>query len=91
MATECMILIANTQACKPHCVASSIREALPWGRAKQWVQEHVDAAFDAASELSAADMLHHLRQAGGYAAARVQRAGREMASHLPRNGCAPGS
>lgn len=83
--------VAQPQACKPHCVASSIREALPWGRAKQWVRDHMDAAFDAASELSAADMLHHLRQAGGYAAARVHRAAREMVSHLPRIGRIAGS
>jgi hypothetical protein len=76
-------LWALLQVCKPHCVGSAIHEALPWGRAKRWMHDQMDAAFDAAADLAPGRAaVHRVQQSVGYAAARCQRAGRELMRQL---------
>lgn len=36
--------VLRPQACKPHCVTSSIREDMPWGRIKAWAAARAAAA-----------------------------------------------
>lgn len=80
------------QACKPHCVGSAIHEALPWGRAKRWMHDQMDAAFDAAADLAPGRAaVHRVQQSVGYAAARCQRAGRELMRQLQSLGKSAGT
>lgn len=74
----------SVQACKPHCVEASIREALPWGRVKEFVHQTVDAAFDTLADLSAAKVLSQGQQAAGHAATRLRRATATAVELVPR-------